>query len=82
MIAETTGGGAARADRHFDTFYSAINSELQSIDLKLARVKYPHDKKVYVGIVNTVRACINLHKQRPSTQTPSRRGPPCMDDCA
>jgi len=42
-------------DRHFDDFYSAINSELRSLDLKLSRVKYPHDKQVYMGVVNTVR---------------------------
>jgi hypothetical protein len=48
-------GAGDAIDRHFDNFYSAINVELRSLDLKLSRVKYPHDKQVYMGIVNTVR---------------------------
>mmetsp|Transcript_32760 Transcript_32760/g.71488 ORF Transcript_32760/g.71488 Transcript_32760/m.71488 type:complete len:198 (-) Transcript_32760:135-728(-) len=41
-------------DRNFDSFWSAINSAIRIADLKLQRVRYPHDGDVYIGIVNTL----------------------------
>lgn len=41
-------------DRNFDTFWSAINSTIQLVDLKLQRLRYPYDNTTYIGIVNTL----------------------------